>query len=248
LLALVVAAVVVLSLAALPTISSLVWSPLDHYECGPGATVATRDLWTPEILVNAPYGGFGNGTRTYSIPFGSSSSMVILANGSAGGLFALEEWSIAPAVRILVAGPGANAVCTGFLAMGRLLNVATGTAYLQPKNLSSNIGENTSFSYADPYGNDYDSVLFHNGYSEMDFSVSSCSGGPVVMAARASRIAVEVPFSLDGSSYTASGTIDGAFNWTYSFPGHFGTWSIDDLNAGTNARGGGLAFSFAPCP
>jgi hypothetical protein len=65
---------------------------------------------------------------------------------------------------------------------------------------------------------------------------------------RATFLSIEVPFTLNGSTYTASATIVGTFNYTYSFPANFGTWSIDDLNTGASAPGGGWAFSFAPCP
>jgi hypothetical protein len=237
--ALLAAAAVVAAITALPLVAPLSWSPLDHYECGPGATVATRELWTPVVMINAPYGGFGNGTGSFGKGWSWSTTV---SNGNSVGWFVSEEWSISRAVRVLVAGPGANAiVCTGFLATGRPLGNYTGEA-LQTGNATSNAAENTSISYAN-----YDSVVFHNSYVETDRSFSSCSGGEVVLGVTASRIAVGVPFTLDGSSYTASGTLEGAFNYTYSFPGHFGTWSIDDLNAGTNAPGGGWAFSFTPC-
>ncbi len=245
--ALIAAAILVAAIAVVPLVAGASWSLIAHYECGPGATVATRDLWTPEVLVNSPYGGFGNGTGTYPIPGGSTSTSIKAANGEATAEFVVEEWSIAPSVRVLVAGPGANAICTGFVAAGKVVGGYTG-AILLLRGATSDAGENTSLSYPDPYGNQYDSVRFQNGYSEGDLTFSSCGGGGLVMAARASRIAIEVPFTLDGQSYTASAAINAAFNYTYLFPGNFGTWSIDDLNTGTHAPGGGWAFSFTPCP
>lgn len=246
LLAILVAVALVAVTAAVP-LAALPWSPLLHYECAPGATVATRELWTPVVLVNAPYAGFGNGTGKYPLPNGWWSENFTVANGGAAASLELDEWSIAPAVRVVVAGPGANAVCRGYVGTVKLEGEYMSVTLLPAGAATSDAAENTSFTRADPYGNGYDSVLFDNGYSEGDLTLSTCGGGGIVMGAFSDHLAVRIPFTLDGTGYTASATISGTYNYTYTFPGQTGTWSIDDLNTGAHAPGGGWAFSFTPC-
>ncbi len=244
--ALLAAAVVVVAVALVP-LAFASWSLVAHYECGPGAVVATRNLWTPVVLVNSPYGGFANGTRTMAIPGGTSSMSTAATNGTAMGLFEMKEWSVSPSVRVLVAGPGTNAVCTGFVAAGNLSARYLEIIALPSGNTTSDAGQRAPLSFADLYGNVHPSVLIDNGYVENDLVVTTCGRGSVAMATRASRFTVEIPFGWDGSNYTVSATVDAALNYTYTFPANFGTWSVDDLNVGAHAPGGGWAFSFTPC-
>ncbi len=244
--ALAVASLVVTGLAVIPLVVGSPWSPVAHYECGPGPAVAKEELWTPVVLVNSPYGGSANGTGKYPIPGGWSSDSVGAVNGSATAALVLETWSVSPSLPVLVAGPGPNAICTGYLASGTMDGMYQSAA-LQPSGTTSDAGQATSIVRADPYANSYDSVRFDNGYSEQDLSVTTCGTSSIVLGARAMSIAIDVPFIKDGSTLTASATIDATFNYTYTFPANFGTWSIDDLNTGADAPGGGWAFSFAPC-
>ena len=230
----------VVLLAAIPLAVPFPWCLVAHYECGPGTVVATTDLWTPWVLVNAPYGGYANGSG--SLLAGSGRLGTTVALGGAAGMFQRAEWTVTTSIRVLVAGPGANADCAGFLATPRFVGEYLGAVPLQPQNVTSDARENVSIRTAG-----YDSVLVDNGYSEADRSVSTCGGGKGILGVTASRETVQVPFPLDGSSHSASATLDGSFNYTYSFPGGFGTWSIDDLNVGSHAPGGGWAFSFTPC-
>lgn len=236
------AILLVASIAALPMIVPASWSVLTHVECAPGTTVATLDLWTPVVLVNSPFGGFGNGTGTYPTSSGWWGMNFTVVNGGAAATFELNAWSVGPSVPVLVAGPGANAICSGYLGTYQEGGGYTGAALLQPESAMSDVGEDVSFSYGD-----HASVLFNNGFSEREFSVSTCLGGPVMLATRASSLLVQVPFMLNGANHTASARIQADFNYTYSFPGNFGTWWIDDLDTGANAPGGGWAFSFEPC-
>ncbi len=246
LLALVVASLLITGIAVIPLVVGSAWSLLGHYVCGPGPAIAREELWTPVVLVNSPYGGSANGTGKYPIPGGWWSETVGAVNGSATAALALETWNVSPSLRVLVAGPGPNAVCTGYLATGTMDGMYENTA-LQPNGTTSDAGQPTSIVRADPYANSYDSVRFHNGYSEQDLSVTTCGTSSIVLGTRATSISIEVPFIKDGSTLTASATIDATFNYTYSFPANVGTWSIDDLNSGADAPGGGWAFSYAPC-
>ncbi len=210
-----------------------------HFECVPGATVATEDLWTPWVLVDAPYGGFANGTGSLVNGVAWSTGAV---NGSVGGVFELADWTIAVAQRALALGPGPNAVCPSYLATLRWAGDIDVSSQFGARNATSDTGQNVTISF-----NGYDSVMFQNGYSETDLTVGACNGASFVLGAKATRIAVEVPFTVDGANETAAVTLAGAFNYSYSFPAGHGLWSIDDLNVGAHAPGGGYAFSFAPC-
>ncbi len=239
LLTLLVAAVVFAAVVVVPLAASLSWALVAHYECGPGTQVASELLWTPLVLVNSPYGGFANGTGT----FPSSGGFIIsLSNGSSAGSFEQMRWNISTSVRVMVAGPGANAVCTGFLARIGQKEGAFSAFSVGPPNATSDSDQNTT---ATPLG--VDSVIFHNAYVEADRTLSTCSSGPMFWSAKATEMVVDVPFPVLGGTATVSATLEGTYNYTYTLPGHFGTWNIDDLNAGSNAPGGGWAFQFVPC-
>ncbi len=233
LLTLLVIAVVVAAIAVVPVAFSLPWAPLFHYECAPGVQVASESLWTPEVLVNSPYGGFGNGTGN---SFGTR-----VMNGSSAGIFELDRWNISTSVRVVVAGPGANAACAGYLAR-RDFGGGYASSWVGPRNVTSDVGQTMTFMNLAQ-----GSVLFYNGFVETDRTVSTCGSGPFVWEVSATSMAVDVPFPRAGGTELVSVTLQGAYNYTYSFPGHFGTWAVDDLNAGSHAPGGGYAFQFTPC-
>lgn len=228
---LIMVAVVFVAIALVPLAAP--WALVAHYECGPGVQVASELLWTPLVLVDSPYGGYANGSGTGGFGTGGS-------NGSSAGSFEEMRWNVSTSARVLVSGPGSNEVCTGYLArMGERSGGYLVTS-LGPRNATSDLGQNTTVAGRD-------SVIFHNGYMEADRTLSTCTGGPLFMSVKARSMAIQVPFPILGGTATASATLDGAYNYTYTFPGHFGTWKIDDLNTGSDAPGGGLAFEFAPC-
>ncbi len=234
LLVLLVAAAVIAAVAVVPLAASLSWALVAHYECGPGVQVASDYLWTPLVLVNSPYGGFANGTGN---GFGTG-----VANGSSAGSFQLDQWNISTSVRVVVAGPGPNAICTGYLARMGLPGGGYSAAWVGPRNATSDEGQNNTSSVLG-----WHSLVFHNAFVEADRTVSTCNSGPVFLGAQATEMRVDVPFPVLGGTAEVPVTLHGAYNYTYTFPGHFGTWNIDDLNSGNNAPGGGWAFRFVPC-
>jgi len=245
LLGLIIAGLAVAAIAALPLVASVAWSPFDHFECRPGTVVAERRLWTPLVMVNAPYGGNASATVHEST---SVSATISAHNGGAEGFFVLLNWSVAQSLRVLAAGPGTNAECPEFLATpGLNYNMYAGYDLL-PANTTSDTDEPTALT-PDPNLLGYGSVAFHNGYVSGDgVTMTTCSIGREFLQTTSSRTTVEVPFTQDGRTAMAKATLEYAANYSYEFPGGAGTWSIDDLNTGNNAPGGGYAFTFTPCP
>jgi len=222
---------------------SVSWAPLDHFECRPGTVVAQDKLLTPLLMLNAPYGGNASGTVHESAPTSWSTTV---HNGSAAALFVLRNWSVARSLRVLAAGPGTNAACPEFLATPGFYNEYLSIDLL-PANSTSDAAEPTALEYSG-----YGSVLFHNGFANGDgITMATCTWnglGHGYLRTTSSHITVEVPFSWNGTTATAKSTLEYVANYSYEFPGGAGTWSIDDLNLGTNAPGGGYAFTFTPCP
>ena len=243
LIALIVAGGVTTAFAALPLVVSVSWAPLDHFECRPGTVVAQDKLLTPLLMLNAPYGGNASGTVHESA---TSSWSTTVHNGSAAALFVLRNWSVARSLRVLAAGPGTNAACPEFLATPGFYNEYLSIDLL-PANSTSDAAEPTALEYSG-----YGSVLFHNGFANGDgITMATCTWnglGHGYLRTTSSHITVEVPFSWNGTTATAKSTLEYVANYSYEFPGGAGTWSIDDLNLGTNAPGGGYAFTFTPCP
>ena len=238
-----VAGAVTTAFAALPLVVSVSWSPLDHFECRPGTVLAQERLLTPLLMLNAPYGGTASGTVHESA---TTSWSATVHNGSATALFVLRNWSVARSLQVLAPGPGTNAECPEFLAIPGFYNEYLGIDLLLT-NSTSDVAEPTALSHSG-----YGSVLFHNGFVSGDgITMATCSWSGLrhgYLRTTSSRITVEVPFVWDRTTVTARATLEYLANYSYEFPAGAGTWSVDDLNLGTNAPGGGYAFTFTSCP
>ncbi|MEM3637642.1 MAG: hypothetical protein QXE12_02955 [Conexivisphaerales archaeon] len=96
-----------------------------HMVCSQGPKVGVETLWTPVILLNSPYQGSSTGQITTttqtsiqivsrdpsyggalieSSTTNSLSNQINETNGSAGGVFELDKWTIYQAVTIWVGG------------------------------------------------------------------------------------------------------------------------------------------------
>jgi hypothetical protein len=238
----VIAGIVLSATALLPIVAPLSWTPLSHVECRAGSVVGTQQFWTPLALVNAPYGGTGSVTVHESE---ANRGFFTARNGSAAGLFVLRTWTLAQSERGLVAGPGSSGPCPSFLAIPGTYNQYA-NFYLIPENTTSDVSEPTRVP-SNLLG--FSSVVFHNGYASGDGGrMLTCSSGAGSLTARSSLLRVDVPFVVNGANTTISVPLTIEAEYVYEFPGNAGTWSIDDLNVGDGAPGGGYAFSFAPCP
>lgn len=247
---LVISAVALVLLLSTPFFGAYSGGLVYHLTCGPvGRAVAVERLWTPEILVNSPYGGSAN--ATYSAPGGGWQSSTSVSNGSAGGLFSLDNWTVFVTGSLTVLGPGVNQLCSqSYTAMDARGGSEVGIDLL-PANSTSDAQEPTQISEWDFVSHaTYGSIVFANGYTpnatNLLDSCNSTGTGLPDQPLRSSALQVKVPVTLGGQVVNVTASLPDSVSFTYSF-GIPGTWHFTDLSSGNQARGGGLAFDFAPC-
>src|SRR5258708_20840797 len=99
-------------LVALPAVGSS-WGATEHLVCTVVGTGPTERLWPPVILLNSPFEGSSNGSAVVDRSgTGAESWSVGASNGSSGGLFSLDNWSLETQRTEWTLGPGANSPCS----------------------------------------------------------------------------------------------------------------------------------------
>ncbi|MDG7044927.1 MAG: hypothetical protein JRN19_06890 [Nitrososphaerota archaeon] len=211
----------------------------------------TYTYWTPVLLLNSPYGGNSSAsssvsyTGEYSVGgFSSSTAKVTTAeideaNGAAGGLFQLDNWTY---YRTTIGD------CPNEVVITSTTNELK-TWTLLPPGSTSDTGEVSSFEY-----DGYSSITFNNDYTTNNDGCINTVGGPGYQAtiATASTTSVSVSISFPGASYIASGNLDisissGSSNtvsFTCNFPSNCGIWYWDSLNGQSGSSQGALAFEY----
>lgn len=229
--------------------------------------MGTVQLWTPMVMVNSPYLGSATGSSassfygSYSFTAGgltlsTSTGTEVAAslspsNGEAEGWFELDTWTIYQAVNqpaIWVNNPCTQPYVAKITTTGNQYRTYT----LVPSGSENDGNEMTSFS-----DNGYNSVVFHNGYNEIDGSVSTCGSGSGTLTVSTSVLTEEsVSVSLSAGTYTSDGTLAMTVSsgystsnvYSYSFPGNGGTWNYDNLNGeGAHALNDAVAWAQFPC-
>jgi hypothetical protein len=228
------------ALVALPLIPTFPGGLATHYSCVPGTALTSEAYWTPELIVNAPYRGWVNGS---AVTYQSSTAEVItstsLSNGTVGGVFVLENWTLYQARTTLTSGPGANTICSSsYIAQASPQPLAGATLDVQSTPSESQASLPSQLNYGG-----YPSVLFNVSYSAANAhgGYGTCSGFPTVTAASVAELNITLPFSVNDRSSPVKATLAIPSNWTYSFPSD-GNWNISPTPSG------GLAFDYYPCP
>lgn len=258
----VLVAVAVGLLVFVPTFVPGAYGVAGHFECAPSAVLAETTLWTPLVLVNAPYQG--NATVVVAVPAGpgiaSATDRTEVSDGAAGGIFTLDLWQLERTTTTWQLGPGPDQRCTDpFRAVDltRLTGPSAGsvlwTHYIRTPDPYSDRGEATNITGADPFNVSgppatvEGSVLFSNGFlPRPDVGAFDSCGEPVgssnsSMPTTSSSLSVTVPFSY-GSGVEVNAVLSSSAEYTYSFAPP-GIWQIED----TTPAGGGDAFAFLPC-
>ena len=246
-----VAIVVTLAIYAAPSVGSA-YGDLAHTTCLSGARLATEVLWTPQLIINAPYGGNGTGSLTQIDPTGTGwdQQTTWAENGSTSGMAVTQNWTVYAAHTALVAGPGIDAPCSSpFIAVPStwLPTIATlGLKHPSPYS-DAQLPQQFNLTAPNPVGN-VTSVIFSAGYGGVPTSSESdCPGGGVLTWTENSEsVRVSIPFEWNGIHAFASTTISALTNYTYStsVPG---TYDVEDLALEPSGFGSGLAFSYTPC-
>ena len=246
---------VTLAIFAAPSVGSS-YGDLAHTGCITGAVLSQETMWTPMLIINAPYGGNATGSWTQISPDGTgwSEQTTYASNGSTGGLAVLLNWTVYAAHTGMVAGPGADTSCNSqFVAVssGPANAYATiGISHPSPFS-DANLSRQFNLTFYTPNGSTgYPSVFFSAGYGGLPSSVSSLCPGAfgdrLVWVASSESVRVSVPFELNGAQEFVPETLSALTNYTYtsSTPG---VYSSENSGAPASGFGSGLAFLYTPC-
>lgn len=231
-----------------------------HFECARGSLLTSEYNWTPVLLVNSPYGGASNA----SLSAAGQLSGARAQNGSATAVFGMGEWFVYSVNRDWAVGPGSSPACQSYevehtpsIPAWQQSGGCAGCLVFGAGN-QSDTSESTQFNlsvWGGPGSSGATSIIFHNGfYSGNAPNVSTCGGPAKTLETRSSWLDLQVPFVSNGDHLTFNVTIPTIFgysaytaNFSYVFPGNFGTWAVDNLS-GPGGPGGGWAFDYlGPC-
>lgn len=126
------AVVVIVLLLVLPLAGT--WGLPYHWACEREAELAYGNLWTPLVLLNAPFNGTANATGTLMLngqPVPGAAGSIEAANGSSEGLFGLVRYLIYSTSTDLELGPGQSDHCSGSL------TAVVGGYFVNPKTAAS---------------------------------------------------------------------------------------------------------------
>jgi len=242
------------------------WAPLLHWVCVNGQLVSHQvDRWIPSVFVNSPYGGEATGMgmmawdfpgawngpppppgHTFKWGWGTNAS-----NGKAGTIFFIVNASLYRVHNSTAWGPGANDRCKVPYAVDLESPTRYGglsDAIPTPSDLSD-AGEVDNISIVNTPANLSTVVYFNNSFTTPNAqSVTTCGSSTQILPFESNFLVIGIPFGVDNRTIIMPFTLPFTESFNYTFPADLGTWQIDNLAAGADAPGGGLAFSFVACP
>ena len=206
----IVAVVVVVLLLTLPLVGT--WGLPYHWGCKRGSLVAVGNLWTPVVLVNAPYHATAYAAGVLMSggePIGGGGGSIVAANGSSEGLFALGNWWIYSTSTQLQLGPGSSAPCSTSLTpvLAGLEVVLPGAAYVTPIQLagpgnSTTHGVQTNFTLRGIPSVEWNTNYFST--EQPTANQTACPGGSAWDSPVANRLNVTIPYQNVSLSATLS--------------------------------------------
>jgi len=234
----IVAVVVVVLLLVLPLFGT--WGLPYHWGCERGSLVAVGNLWTPVVLVNAPYHATAYAAGVLMSggePIGGGGGSIQAANGSSEGLFALGKWWIYSTSTQLQFGPGSSVPCSSSLTpvLVGLEVVLPAAAYVTPVQLAgpgntTTHGVQTNFTLRG-----YPSVKWNTNYDitdQLSANQTACPGGSAWDSPVAHQLNVTVPYQ--NVSLAATLSSEQVFVYDLLPPGNWliqtspsGTWAFD---------------------
>lgn len=226
------------------------WGAVAHSTCVSGGTVDSTLVWTPVILVNAPYGGYGTGFATISP--GVIGNMWIagegsgIPNGSYGGVFEWVFANVSENANQSVWGPGANVRCDQKFTVSLVSDYNAYSGMMGNQGNWNDSNEPHTFTYASDNGEP--SAYFDNGYSiPNEPNISTCGTGQRSLPVQSAGFTVWLNFTIQGRLTAIPYYLPFPLDYHYTFPAQFGTWQVDSLSA-PGGPGGGWAFNFVgPC-
>lgn len=220
--------------------------------CRRGPALASQWLWTPLILLNSPYHGSANGSRSSSIltftsggltlssAIGQGTVQIGASDGQATGFFELDEWTIYSTYNQYQAGFEDGACTQPYVAQITSSPCSSGspgcqivTHELLPMGTRSDEGEPTHLS-----AGGYPSVEFRNGYDPAAppaGTLMDCAPGLTMSTSGNQAPGETLTVTIGGRSASGSLRGDGSSTNTYSytFP-TTGTWSWQALGGSPN--------------
>jgi hypothetical protein len=234
-----------------------------HYTCVRGTLVKSQFNWTPDLLMNSPFGG--KGVDSYSLPpVGAQSGGGTQFNGTSSSVIWPSLWNLSTVQRVLVNGAGADAQCPQYeVDEGSAFSYLSGLPFggcagcpITVVNNTTDRGEASQVSYNSTNGGPRTwSVIWDNAFTvDNQGQISTCGAGARWANLTTHNFTFEVSFStakgtldFNESIYSAYGVSPPPWNYTasfsYWFPANFGTWQLDNLSA-PGGPGGGWAFNF----
>jgi hypothetical protein len=238
-----------------------------HFVCVEGRVVKSQLNWTPNLLVNSPFGGYGNVTYTLPPPGDRSGGGGSQFNGTSGSVIWPVYWNLSTEHRVLVDGVGTDARCPplevqvgkGPYASGLPFGGCGGCPIPVVTN-TTDIGEATHVSYNSTNGNPPTwTVIWNNSFTiDNQGQISTCGGAAKWGSLTTHNLTFQVPFATGNGTFAFNETIYTSYSpiaplgsytasFSYWFPPNFGTWQIDNLSA-PGGPGNGWAFNFVgPC-
>lgn len=230
------------------------WGTVYHWVCdSSGPEGLEPNLWVPVAISNAPYGGnatvmtyfshpsdydgygFGNGGPT------NSSAVITEALQIAFNVTFLSE------TRELAWGPGTVAQCpTGFVA--ELQNPSGAGASSPQVNVSSLFSDQAVANSVPANDANGPPPLFNASFTEANsHPISTCDEPATSYRVAVDRFDLTFQWIRGNTTTLVNFVVTYPTVYVYNFPGHFGTWQVDNLSM-PGGPGGGWAFSYSPCP
>jgi hypothetical protein len=227
---------------------------LGHWSCVPGTRVANESVWYPVLIINAPYGGYANGTSAQIDPSGNGweTDTIGATSGNTTVLAVLNYWNIYTTHAALLPGPGADVPCTGpFVAQASSGNAHPMADFrlADPSN-ETDRGLPTNFNVSVFSNGSAESAVFNASYTVPTAApYDNCNGASGVTArwtAYSEYVRFQIPFSWAGKPELVGVTQYALANYTYSTTAT-GVFNMEDLKGEPSGFDSGLAFDREPC-
>ncbi len=231
--------------------------PFSHWVCDDMGQVAKQYMKMPAILVNSPYGGSAHGFGLMPSDFPGSPGYPNQpggygdseANGSAGGQFFSDNFSLDRLQTALTLGAGPSSRCPApykVVVSPGWFDAATGASLLAPGS-QSDLTEPSTVNLSG-YAYHPKTPVWNNSFARSTESpIDTCGGPAQSIPVDVGGLPVTIQFPVGGESVNAPIILPFQLSFDYVLPANFGTWQVDNLSA-PGGPGGGWAFSYSPCP
>lgn len=173
-----------------------------------------------------------------------------LANGSAGGEFFSDNFSLDRLGTVMTVGVGPSSACPApykVVVSPGWFPAVTSASLLAPGS-RSDLAEPSTVNLSG-YAYHPETPVWNNSFARSTESpIDTCGGPGQSIPVDVSGLPVTIQFQVGGESINAPIILPFLLIFDYVLPANFGIWQIDNLSAPGGPGGGGWAFSYSPCP